>query len=83
MMIGLDEAGKTTLLYRLKLGEVVTTIPTMGFNVETVEYKEISFTVWDIGGASSERAASETTREGRGGREPSSWRMDRTSRMEG
>merc|ERR1711879_387905 len=33
-----------------KLGEVVTTIPTIGFNVETVEYKNISFTVWDIGG---------------------------------
>lgn len=29
---------------------VVTTIPTIGFNVETVEYKNISFTVWDVGG---------------------------------
>lgn len=27
-------------------GEIVTTIPTIGFNVETVEYKNISFTVW-------------------------------------
>merc|ERR1712097_92081 len=35
---------------KLKLGEVVTTIPTIGFNVETVEYKNISFTVWDVGG---------------------------------
>merc|ERR1712056_58808 len=35
---------------KLKLAEVVTTIPTIGFNVETVEYKNISFTVWDIGG---------------------------------
>jgi small GTP-binding protein len=34
----------------LKLGEIVTTIPTIGFNVETVEYKNISFTVWDVGG---------------------------------
>ena len=49
-MLGLDNAGKTTVLYKLKLGEVVTTIPTVGFNVETVEYKHISFTVWDIGG---------------------------------
>ena len=39
-MLGLDNAGKTTILYKLKLGEVVTTIPTIGFNVETVEYKE-------------------------------------------
>ena len=61
---------QTTILYKLKLGEVVTTIPTigkcgynrsvpidhyshsypLGFNVETVEYKNISFTVWDVGG---------------------------------
>ncbi|CAR30113.1 ADP-ribosylation factor 1 [Lachancea thermotolerans] len=50
LMVGLDGAGKTTVLYKLKLGEVVTTIPTIGFNVETVEYKNISFTVWDVGG---------------------------------
>merc|ERR1712124_44625 len=50
LMVGLDNAGKTTVLYKLKLGEVVTTIPTIGFNVETVEYKNISFTVWDVGG---------------------------------
>ncbi|ORM40102.1 ADP-ribosylation factor [Babesia sp. Xinjiang] len=50
LMVGLDASGKTTILYKLKLGEVVTTIPTIGFNVETVEYKNISFTVWDVGG---------------------------------
>merc|ERR1711972_243447 len=50
LMGGLDAAGKTTLLYKLHLGEVVTTIPTIGFNVEEVEYKNIRFTVWDIGG---------------------------------
>eukprot|EP01083_Nonionella_stella_P096186 270316_1 len=50
LMVGLDAAGKTTILYKLKLGEVVTTIPTIGFNVETVEYKKINFTVWDVGG---------------------------------
>jgi small GTP-binding protein len=50
LMVGLDAAGKTTILYKLKLGEVVSTIPTIGFNVETVEYKNINFTVWDIGG---------------------------------
>ena len=50
LMVGLDAAGKTTILYKLKLGEVVTTIPTIGFNVETVEYRSISFTVWDVGG---------------------------------
>ncbi len=109
LQVGLDAAGKTTILYKLKLGEIVTTIPTIGewqgarplpcgaraacrgerqytvelqcpspqvaghvvkrvtfmqhqttmnnpstmfagFNVETVEYKNISFTVWDVGG---------------------------------
>jgi len=50
LMVGLDAAGKTTILYKLKFGEIVTTIPTIGFNVETVEYKNISFTVWDVGG---------------------------------
>ncbi|KAM9277148.1 ADP-ribosylation factor 4 isoform 2-T2 [Morus bassanus] len=49
-IVGLDAAGKTTILYKLKLGEIVTTIPTIGFNVETVEYKNICFTVWDVGG---------------------------------
>ena len=50
LMLGLDAAGKTTILYRLKLGEVVSSVPTIGFNVETVEYKNVKFTVWDIGG---------------------------------
>ncbi|XP_065215843.1 ADP ribosylation factor 4 [Planococcus citri] len=50
LMVGLDAAGKTTILYKLKLGEIVTTIPTIGFNVESVDYKNISFTVWDVGG---------------------------------
>ncbi|XP_055102091.1 ADP-ribosylation factor 3-like isoform X2 [Symphalangus syndactylus] len=50
LMVGLDATRKTTILYKLKLGEIVTTIPAIGFNVETVEYKNISFTVWDVGG---------------------------------
>ena len=50
LLLGLDAAGKTTILHRLKLGEVVVTIPTIGFNVETIEYRNISFTVWDVGG---------------------------------
>jgi small GTP-binding protein len=49
-MVGLDAAGKTTILYKMKLGEIVTTIPTIGFNVETVQYKNIKFTMWDVGG---------------------------------
>ena len=50
LIVGLDGAGKTTILYKLKLGEVVTTIPTIGFNVELVEYKKFKFGLWDVGG---------------------------------
>ncbi|ETI41866.1 hypothetical protein F442_12827 [Phytophthora nicotianae P10297] len=55
LLLGLDGAGKTTLLYKMKLGEAVTTIPTIGFNVETFQYKNIEFTAWDIGGQSKLR----------------------------
>ena len=51
LMLGLDAAGKTTVLYKLKLNEVVNTIPTIGFNVESLSpVKNVSFTMWDIGG---------------------------------
>jgi len=50
LVIGLDAAGKTTMLYKLKIGRVETTIPTIGFNVETVEYRTLHFTSWDVGG---------------------------------
>ncbi|KAF8980579.1 ADP-ribosylation factor, Arf Arf6 [Entomortierella lignicola] len=50
LMLGLDAAGKTTILYKLKLNQSVTTIPTVGFNVETVVYKNVKFNVWDVGG---------------------------------
>uniref|UniRef100_A0A8C5R7P1 ADP-ribosylation factor-like protein 14 n=1 Tax=Leptobrachium leishanense TaxID=445787 RepID=A0A8C5R7P1_9ANUR len=57
LMLGLDAAGKTTVLYKLKLNETVTTIPTIGFNVETVEpIRNVSFTVWDVGGQQKIRA---------------------------
>lgn len=47
---GLDAAGKTTILYKLHIGEVLSTVPTIGFNVEKVQYKNVIFTVWDVGG---------------------------------
>lgn len=37
-------------LFATQLGERVTTIPTIGFNVETVQYRNLSFTIWDVGG---------------------------------
>nr|QXF29038.1 Arf6 [Gefionella okellyi] len=50
LMVGLDNAGKTSILYRLQLGKSIQTIPTVGFNVETVTYQNIKFNVWDVGG---------------------------------
>ncbi|CAE6456350.1 unnamed protein product [Rhizoctonia solani] len=56
MILGLDCAGKTTLLYRMRLGEIVTTIPTIGLNVETFEAPTsghrapLELTCWDVGG---------------------------------
>eukprot|EP01112_Ceratiomyxa_fruticulosa_P011093 TRINITY_DN2983_c0_g1_i2.p2 TRINITY_DN2983_c0_g1~~TRINITY_DN2983_c0_g1_i2.p2 ORF type:complete len:112 (+),score=10.14 TRINITY_DN2983_c0_g1_i2:303-638(+) len=50
LMLGLDSAGKTTILYKLKIGDVITAIPTVGFNVEQVTYRKNSFSVWDVGG---------------------------------
>ena len=47
---GLDGSGKTTILYKLNLGDTVTTIPTIGFNLEKVRYKNVELTCWDIGG---------------------------------
>lgn len=55
LILGLDNAGKTTILYRLQLDEIVETIPTIGFNIETVQYKNIKFQVWDLGGQTSIR----------------------------
>lgn len=57
LMLGLDCAGKTTVLYKFKLNETVSTIPTIGFNVETVApIKGLEFTVWDVGGQERIRA---------------------------
>ncbi|KAL3310571.1 hypothetical protein Ciccas_010861 [Cichlidogyrus casuarinus] len=52
LLLGLDAAGKTTILYKMKLDENVTTIPTIGFNVEEINIPNcnVNFCVWDIGG---------------------------------
>ncbi|XP_010131863.1 PREDICTED: ADP-ribosylation factor-like protein 4C [Buceros rhinoceros silvestris] len=54
-MLGLDSAGKTTVLYRLKFNEFVNTVPTIGFNTEKIRLsngtaKGISCHFWDVGG---------------------------------
>ena len=55
LMVGLDAAGKTTILHQLgKKGEVKT-LPTIGFNVESLDYKNLNFIVFDLGGADKMR----------------------------
>lgn len=51
LLLGLDSVGKTTILYRMHLNQGIHTIPTIGFNVETLEPIEgLRLHVWDIGG---------------------------------
>ncbi len=50
LMVGLDGAGKSSILYKLKLGTVVSTTPTVGFNLESISFKSFQLDVWDIGG---------------------------------
>eukprot|EP00727_Mastigamoeba_balamuthi_P013904 m51a1_g9136 putative adp-ribosylation factor 1 (739) ;mRNA; f:57203-59766 len=50
VMLGLDAAGKTTIMYKLRLGEVETSIPTIGFNIETVARNKTTMVNWDVGG---------------------------------
>ena len=50
LLLGLDAAGKSTILYKLKLGEVQNHTPTLGFNVESIVFKNIKFNMWDVGG---------------------------------
>ncbi|XP_010291520.1 PREDICTED: ADP-ribosylation factor-like protein 11 [Phaethon lepturus] len=58
VMLGLDFAGKSTLLYKLKSGQAVETCPTVGFNVESLQTPcHVSFTLWDVGGQGSLRAS--------------------------
>ncbi|XP_008052141.1 ADP-ribosylation factor-like protein 14 [Carlito syrichta] len=57
LLLGLDLAGKSTLLYRLKLAEDIATIPTVGFNVEMIELeRDLPLMVWDVGGQEKMRA---------------------------
>ena len=50
LMIELDAAGQTAILFKLKLGEIVTTITTIGRKVETVECKNLCFAMRSAGG---------------------------------
>eukprot|EP01114_Cavostelium_apophysatum_P002369 TRINITY_DN12106_c0_g1_i2.p1 TRINITY_DN12106_c0_g1~~TRINITY_DN12106_c0_g1_i2.p1 ORF type:complete len:181 (+),score=12.43 TRINITY_DN12106_c0_g1_i2:268-810(+) len=56
LLVGLDNAGKTTILYKMKLGDhVAEAVPTVGFNVETVQWGKLDLLIWDVGGGESVR----------------------------
>lgn len=50
LLVGLDNSGTTTLLYYLKHGRMMSTSPTIGFNVETIVRHGLLLTMWDVGG---------------------------------
>ncbi len=56
IILGMENAGKTTILYRLSLGQFVKTTPTIGSNVEELTYNNIKFQAWDLGGQESTRS---------------------------
>ncbi|KAM8824103.1 putative ADP-ribosylation factor-like protein 5C [Neosynchiropus ocellatus] len=57
IIVGLDNAGKTTVLYQFLTKEAVHTTPTIGSNVEEITVRNTNFLVWDIGGQESLRAS--------------------------
>ena len=56
IILGMQNAGKTTILYRLSLGQIVKTTPTIGSNVEELTYNNVKFQAWDLGGQESTRS---------------------------
>ncbi|MBZ3869464.1 ADP-ribosylation factor-like protein 5A [Sciurus carolinensis] len=57
IIVGLDNAGKTTILYQFSMNEVVHTSPTIGSNVEEIVINNTRFLMWDIGGQESLRSS--------------------------
>ena len=54
--MGIQNAGKTTILYRLSIGQLVKTTPTIGSNVEEISYNNVKLQAWDLGGQESIRS---------------------------
>ena len=50
LILGLDGAGKSSIMHKMKFGENISTAPTIGFNVDEIKVGKLSFNVWDIGG---------------------------------
>lgn len=50
LLLGLDNAGKTSILFQMRDKEFKATVPTVGLNIEHIVYKRYSMTMWDVGG---------------------------------
>ncbi len=50
LVLGLDNAGKTTILKKLADEDITHTMPTQGFNIKSVQHEGFKLNVWDIGG---------------------------------
>ncbi|XP_022909114.1 ADP-ribosylation factor-like protein 2 [Onthophagus taurus] len=56
LILGLDNAGKTTILKRFNGEDINTISPTLGFNIKTLEHKGFKLNMWDVGGQKSLRS---------------------------
>ncbi|XP_050972078.1 ADP-ribosylation factor-like protein 2 [Labeo rohita] len=56
LMLGLDNAGKTTILKKFNGEDVSTISPTLGFNIKTLEHRGFKLNIWDVGGQKSLRS---------------------------
>ena len=51
LLLGLDNAGKTSILIQLKENTFTqASVPTIGLNIEQVEFRDYNLTFWDVGG---------------------------------
>ena len=50
LFLGLDNAGKSTILFQLKDNQFKDTVPTVGLNVEQIKYRGLNYTLWDVSG---------------------------------
>ncbi|XP_072277471.1 ADP-ribosylation factor-like protein 2 [Pyxicephalus adspersus] len=56
LMLGLDNAGKTTILKKFNGEDINTISPTLGFNIKTLEHRGFKLNMWDVGGQKSLRS---------------------------
>ena len=56
LMLGLDNAGKTTVVKKFNGEDIDLISPTLGFNIKTLEYRGFKLNIWDVGGQTSLRS---------------------------